>query len=97
MTTLLSEFKIKANTREKGVISVVAYGKSRVYFKAGALEHIESKRDAKLAVIATTLQRMVWGYTRKYSFKKQKVTCVSIQCRGRMRIARKTYYEHVWP
>jgi len=90
MTTLLSEFKIEANTGGGGGTSVFACGKSRVYFKAGALEHLESKRVAKLAVLATTLQRMVRGYTRKSSFKKQKVACVSIQCQGRRRIARKT-------
>jgi len=88
MTVLLSEFKIEINTGSG--TSAFACGKSRVYFKAGALEYLESKRVAKLAVLATTLQRIVRGFTRKSRFKKQKVACVSIQCQGRKRIARKT-------
>jgi len=87
MTELLGEFKVSTNTNERA--SVFACGKSRVYFKAGALEYLELKRVSKLAVLATTLQRMVRGYTRKSSFKKQKVACISIQCQGRRKIARK--------
>ena len=83
MTALLGEFKVE------GGASAFACGKSRVYFKAGALEYLESKRVAKLSVLATTLQRIVRGYVRKSAFKKQIVACISIQCQGRKRIAMK--------
>jgi len=87
MKILLSEFKGEGNkTADKDVF---ACGKSRVYFKVGALEYLESKRVKKLAILATTLQRIVRGYIRKHFFKKQKVSCISIQCQGRRRIAMK--------
>jgi len=76
-------------TTTTGASSAFACGKSRIYFKSGALEHLESKRVAKLAVFATVLQRIVRGYARKSCLTKQRAACVSIQCEGRRRIARK--------
>jgi len=87
MKILLSEFKAESKTTAEA--NAYACGKSRVYFKAGALEYLESKRVKKLAVLATTLQRIVRGYIRKSFFKKEKVACISIQCQGRRRIAMK--------
>ena len=39
-----------------------ACGKSRVYFKTGALEFLESKRMLKLGVLATSIQRIARGF-----------------------------------
>jgi myosin-5 len=40
-------------------------GKTRVYFRRGALEYLETQRMAALGVVATSIQRFVRGYLAK--------------------------------
>ena len=57
MKLLLSDFKVEGNASAQ--VTPYVCGESRVYFKAGALEYLESKRLKKLVILATTLQRIV--------------------------------------
>jgi len=68
-----------------------ACGKTRVYFRTGALEHLESERLVALGVYATKLERMVRGLLAKNRYVLLKRTALSCQAKARRTIHRKRF------
>ncbi len=65
-----------------------ACGKSRVYFKSGALEFLESKRIHELGILATSVQRMIRGFVQRSSYLRLLDTSIYIQSLARRKNAR---------
>jgi myosin V len=66
-------------------------GKSRIYFRLGALETLEAKRLVALGVFATAIQRVIRGFTARSLFWKLKYACIESQGNARRVIARKRF------
>ena len=86
MVELLGSFDLKNKNGERA--SAFACGKSRIYFKAGALEQLEARRMDKLGVLATAIQRVVRGFVAKSVFTRLKITAIAVQALARRNIAR---------
>ena len=85
MTTLLGDFKVESGGDSTSAFEI---GKSRVYFKAGALEHLETRRLEKLGVLATKIQRIVRGFVAFSQYNRLVDTSIIIQSLVRRNIAR---------
>jgi myosin-5 len=86
MAKLLNEFKITSDDGESK--NVFETGKTRIYFKAGALEHLESRRLSKLGELATVIQRIVRGFVAHSQFSRLHATSIAVQALVRRNIAR---------
>ena len=78
----------ETTTKDGQTVSSFETGKSRIYFKAGTLEHLESKRLKKLGELATILQKMVRGFVAHSQFSRLKATSIAVQALVRRNIAR---------
>ncbi len=67
-------------------------GRSRVYFRAGALEFLERKRLLALGVFATMLQKSARGFVARSQYLKLKSASVTVVACARRVIARKRYH-----
>ena len=56
-----------------------ACGKTRVYFKTGALEFLEGKRMRKLGTLATLVQKMMRGYMSHAKYNELRDTSIYLQ------------------
>ena len=91
LTTLLKELE---TTDEDGkVTKAFEIGKSRVYFRTGALEYLEAKRLVALGSFATTIERIVRGFTARSVFWKLKYAVIDSQANARRTIDRKAFLE----
>ena len=86
MAELLEGFKVVNKDGEP--VSPFATGKTRIYFKAGALEKLESQRLVALGVLATSIQRFIRGFTAKSIFIRLKATAIAVQALVRRNLAR---------
>ena len=60
-----------------------AIGKSRIYFKAGALEFLEAKRMQKLGVLATSVQKIIRGFVQRSAYRRLQATTIFLQSLAR--------------
>ncbi len=86
MANLLAEFNVDVSDNSSS--SAFEVGKSRIYFKAGALEHLESRRLRKLGVLATKIQRIVRGFVAYSQYNRLLDTTITIQSLVRRNLAR---------
>jgi myosin-5 len=86
MVELLGSFDLQNKKGER--VSAFACGKSRIYFKTGALEQLEARRMAKLGVLASSIQRSVRCFIAKSVFTRLKTTAINMQALARRNIAR---------
>ena len=85
---LLKEMEVeKAGT----VMKAFECGKSRIYFRLGALESLEAKRLVALGVFAVAIQRTIRGFTARSIFWKIRYATIISQANSRRVIARKKY------
>jgi len=66
-------------------------GKTRTYFRAGSLEHLENERVKAFGVYATVIQSWVREYQARSTYAKWKQSSINVQARFRTHIARKSY------
>lgn len=86
LTTLLKELEV---VNEDGMVTkAFEVGKSRVYFRTGALEFLEAKRLVALGTFAITIERFVRGFTTRSIFWKIKYAAIDSQANARRTIAR---------
>ena len=86
---LLSNYKAVDNKGEPA--PAYSCGKSRVYFRAGALEFLESKRLAALGVLATEIEKIVRGFTARSIYLRLKRTAISAEAMARRTVARSKF------
>lgn len=72
-------------------VQAFVLGRSRTYFRAGALEYLESERLKRLAVWATLIQRCARRFMAQSTFLKQRSLAIKVASYVRMRIKRKAY------
>jgi myosin-5 len=89
LTTLLKELEVEGDGDV--VTKVFEVGKSRVYFRSGALEFLEAKRLVALGAFAITIERIVRGFTSRSIFWKIKYAAIDSQANARCTLARKTF------
>jgi len=70
---------------------VFVMGKTRVYFRAGALEFLESKRLIALGTLATSIQRIIRGFVAISVFTRLKNTAIVVQALRRRTKARNDF------
>jgi myosin heavy subunit len=80
---ILSDFK------EDNSADLFAIGKSRIYFRAGALEFLELQRMKKLGELATAIQTCARGFLAISAFHALRNKCIFIQSLARRNKARK--------
>ena len=86
MTKLLLEFEVVNNDGK--LVGPFAVGKSRVYFKAGALEFLKIKRMVRLGVFATTIEKGVHKFITRSKFLRLKSTSIFLQSIARRNFSR---------
>jgi len=82
MKDILSDFDGQGGTS-------FACGKTRVYFKTGALEFLEGKRMRKLGTLATLVQKMMRGYMSHAKYNQLRDTSIYLQSLVRRNRARR--------
>lgn len=82
---------ITVNTH-KGRVAPFACGKTKVYFRIGALERIESIRQEYYAERAIQLQKWARGMQARHNFIVVKRGMVRLQCEARCWRARKDFH-----
>jgi myosin-5 len=95
VTTLLTNLLKELETADEDGTVTKAFetGKSRVYFRTGAMEFLEAKRLVALGSFATILERIVRGYTARCVFWKLKYAAIDSQANARRTIDRKTFLQ----
>lgn len=73
------------------VVPAFAVGKSRVYFRAGALERLESERLDALGVYAVVMERLARGFVARSKFLRKKDAAITLQSVVRCRIAQSNF------
>ena len=92
---LLDEvLKSMETTAEDGTVTkAFAVGKSRVYFRQGALEYLEAGRLKALGVYAVQIERIVRGFLARSAFLDKKDCAITLQSVVRCHIARSQFLE----
>ena len=75
------------------VVKAFECGRSRVYFRTGALEFLEAKRLVALGVLATAIGRFVRGFTARSKFWKLRDVTIDCQSYSRRTVARKKFLQ----
>ena len=90
--TLLSHLLagVTANSHKEGKVKAYACGKTRVYFRAGALETIETTRQAYYAASAIVLQAWFRSLTSRNRFINKRMSVIRLQSIIRCYLARKS-------
>ena len=91
---LLLSMALKELEYDRGdgvTVRAFVIGKSRAYFRAGALEYLEGERLKFLGKWATDIQRIGRGYVRRSQYIRARVMAVTMQSHLRKRIARRQY------
>jgi len=73
-----------------------ACGKTRIYFRTGALEHLEVKREHYYGVTATIIQRYFRCKLSKLNYACKKIFCSLLQATFRSSYARGIYREKLY-
>jgi len=73
-----------------------ACGKTRIYFRTGALEHLEVKRENYYGVTATIIQRYFRCKLSKLNYVCKKIFCSLLQATFRSTYARGIYKEKLY-
>mmetsp|Transcript_7318 Transcript_7318/g.15200 ORF Transcript_7318/g.15200 Transcript_7318/m.15200 type:complete len:1329 (+) Transcript_7318:244-4230(+) len=89
----LFDSKLKHMETEKdGVIrKIYVMGKTRVYFKQGALEYLESKRIVALGVLAVHIQKCVRGFIARNKYQRMRASAIIAQTKFRKYVALRNY------
>mmetsp|Transcript_14165 Transcript_14165/g.20880 ORF Transcript_14165/g.20880 Transcript_14165/m.20880 type:complete len:1338 (+) Transcript_14165:175-4188(+) len=66
-------------------------GKTRTYFRAGALELLEAERLKSLGLHTVNMQRVIRGFVARVKFLKLRKAAIISQSRGRRVVARKKF------
>lgn len=91
LTSLLKELE---TTAEDGTVTKsFEMGMSRVYFRTGALEFLEARRLVALGSFATSIERVVRGFTARSVFWKLKYAAIDSQANARRTIDRKNFLQ----
>eukprot|EP00592_Proboscia_alata_P008371 CAMPEP_0194358204 /NCGR_PEP_ID=MMETSP0174-20130528/5497_1 /TAXON_ID=216777 /ORGANISM="Proboscia alata, Strain PI-D3" /LENGTH=1339 /DNA_ID=CAMNT_0039128457 /DNA_START=62 /DNA_END=4081 /DNA_ORIENTATION=+ len=90
---LLSKLLKKKEFKNDGGVTVKGFecGKTRVYFRAGSLEHLETERMLALGILASAVQKIVRGFFAKSIFLRVKQTVIETQAKARQTIDRKFF------
>ena len=93
VTNLFADLlKSMATTNDSGAaVNAFECGKSRVYFRLGALEFLEAERLKALGVFAVAIERMARGFTARSKFWKLRDATVDSQAFARGAISRKRF------
>jgi myosin-5 len=96
--TLLSHLLagVTANSHKEGKVKAYACGKTRVYFRAGALETIETTRQAYYAASAIVLQAWFRSLSSRHHFMHQRQSVIRLQSNIRCYLARKFLSRQVY-
>ena len=66
-------------------------GKTRTYFRAGYLEHLENERVKAFGMYATAIQAQIRGYQSRSMYAKWKLSSIKVQAQFRAHAARRRY------
>ena len=66
-------------------------GKTRTYFRAGSLEHLENERVKAFGMYATVIQAQIRGYQSRSMYAKWKLSSIKVQARFRAHAAQRRY------
>jgi myosin-5 len=66
-------------------------GKTRAYFRAGSLEHLENRRLSAFGSLSTDIQRIVRGYLVRSGYRRLRNTAIKMQAYARRKSARRSY------
>lgn len=88
---LTSALKCLETEKDGGLVKAFVIGKTRAYFRAGALEHLESERLKGLGVWAVEIERIVRGFVKRSQFVKKRNAAIKAVAKMRGFVARKKY------
>ena len=70
-------------------------GLTRTYFRAGALEHLETLRLDGIQFWVADIQRLVRGFVQRRAYQKQRAAAIMIQSGMRQHACRISYRHHI--
>jgi len=89
LSVLLKQLEV---TSDNGTtVKAFECGRSRVYFRTGALEFLEAKRLVALGVLATAIERIARGFTARSIYWKLRDSAVDSQANARRTLGRKKF------
>lgn len=88
LSTALKSLEQKKNGQ---VVRAFVIGKTRAYFRTGALEHLEAERVRGLSVWAIEIQRIVRGFVAKHIFRRKRDAAIRAVAQMRMFLQRLKY------
>ena len=91
LTTLLQQLEVTAG--DGTVVKAFECGRSRVYFRTGALEFLEAKRLVALGVLATAIGRLARGFTARSIFWKLRDATINCQAYTRRTVGRTKFLQ----
>ena len=80
--------ELETTTKSGTPVKAFVIGKTRTYFRAGALEHLEAERLNGLGEWATTIQRGVRGLLARRLAQRIVEACIVLQCWARCNTAK---------
>lgn len=89
---LLSKALRSLQTEKDGsIVKAFVIGKTRTYFRSGALEHLEAERLKGLGIRATEIQRIARGFLAKSKFQKKRRAAIAVAATIRKFVQRRKY------
>ena len=85
---LLQEMEIE---KSGSIVKAFECGKSRIYFRLGALESLEAKRLVALGIFAVAIQRTIRGFTARSVYWKIRYATILSQANARRVLSRIQY------
>ena len=89
LTTALKDLQV--DHEDGSVTKAFVMGRTRTYFRAGALESLESQRLKRLGVWATEIQKIVRSFAATRKYQKLRWLTITLQALTRRRFAREVY------
>jgi myosin-5 len=88
LTSALRSLEVE---KDGGMQKAFVIGKTRAYFRAGALEHLEAERLKGLGVWAVEMQRIVRGFVKRSQYVRLQAAEVKAAAKMREFVARRKY------
>lgn len=88
---LTTALKSLEDAKEESIVKAFVMGKTRAYFRAGALEYLEAERLKGLGTWAVEIQRLVRRFVARSRYKRMRKVAIKFESLVRFRIARSRF------
>jgi myosin-5 len=91
LTSALKCLEVTKEDEDESIVKAFIMGKTRAYFRAGALEHLEAERLKGLGAWTVEIQRIVRKFVARSRYIRMRKVSIKLESLVRMRIARRRF------